>query len=104
MDGFRVMSMAEAAKVGDIFVTVTGNKSVLRQEHFESMKNGAIIANSGHFNVEIDIPALERIATVASPDQASSSRSTTWATAARFICSPKAASSTSPPPKVTPHR
>jgi adenosylhomocysteinase len=63
MDGFRVMSMAEAARVGDVFVTVTGNKSVLRQEHFELMKNNAIIANSGHFNVEIDIPALERIAT-----------------------------------------
>ena len=62
MDGYRVMSMAEAAKIGDIFVTVTGNKSVLRQEHFEQMKNGAIVANSGHFNVEIDIPALERLA------------------------------------------
>ncbi|HET9088375.1 MAG TPA: adenosylhomocysteinase, partial [Acidobacteriaceae bacterium] len=61
MDGYRVMSMAEAAKIGDIFVTVTGNKSVLRQEHFEQMKNGAIVANSGHFNVEIDIPALERL-------------------------------------------
>jgi adenosylhomocysteinase len=63
MDGFRVMSMAEAARIGDVFVTVTGNKSVLRQEHFELMKNNAIVANSGHFNVEIDIPALERIAT-----------------------------------------
>ncbi len=62
MDGFRVMSMAEAARLGDVFVTVTGNKSVIRQEHFEQMKNGAIVANSGHFNVEIDIPALERIA------------------------------------------
>ena len=62
MDGYRVMSMAEAAKIGDIFVTVTGNKGVLRQEHFEQMKNGAIVANSGHFNVEIDIPALERLA------------------------------------------
>ncbi len=62
MDGYRVMSMAEAAKIGDIFCTVTGNKSVLRQEHFEAMKNGAIVANSGHFNVEIDIPALERLA------------------------------------------
>ncbi len=61
MDGYRAMSMAEAAKIGDIFVTVTGNKSVLRQEHFEQMKNGAVIANSGHFNVEIDIPALERM-------------------------------------------
>ena len=59
MDGFRVMSMAEAAKIGDVFCTVTGNKSVLTKEHFELMKDGAIISNSGHFNVEIDIPALE---------------------------------------------
>src|SRR3954471_18082513 len=62
MDGFRVMSMAEAAKIGDVFVTVTGNKSVLRGEHFAAMKNGAVVANSGHFNVEIDIPALEKLA------------------------------------------
>ena len=61
MDGFRVMSMVEAAKLGDIFVTVTGDKNVLAREHFELMKDGAIIANSGHFNVEIDIPALERM-------------------------------------------
>jgi len=61
MDGYRVMSMAEAARVGDVFVTVTGNKSVLAREHFELMKDGAVLANSGHFNVEIDIPALERI-------------------------------------------
>src|SRR5581483_7481473 len=62
MDGHRVMAMTEAAKIGDVFVTVTGDKSVLRQEHFELMKDGAIVANSGHFNVEIDIPALERMA------------------------------------------
>lgn len=61
MDGYRVMSMTEAAKIGDFFCTVTGNKSVLRQEHFELMKTGAIISNSGHFNVEIDIPALARL-------------------------------------------
>jgi adenosylhomocysteinase len=61
MDGYRVMPMEEAAKIGDVFVTVTGNKSVLRKEHFEVMKDGAIIANSGHFNVEIDIPALESL-------------------------------------------
>ena len=61
MDGFRVMSMNEAAKLGDVFCTVTGNKSVLTKEHFELMKDGAIISNSGHFNVEIDIPALERM-------------------------------------------
>jgi adenosylhomocysteinase len=61
MDGFRVMSMTEAAKLGDVFCTVTGNKSVLTKEHFALMKDGAIISNSGHFNVEIDIPALENM-------------------------------------------
>ena len=61
MDGYRVMSMEEAAKLGDVFCTVTGNKSVLRREHFELMKDGAIVSNSGHFNVEIDIPALEKL-------------------------------------------
>ncbi len=59
MDGFRVMPMAEAVKEGDVYITVTGNKSVIRAEHFEKMKGGAIVCNSGHFNVEIDIPALE---------------------------------------------
>jgi len=62
LDGFRVMTMAEAAPVGDVFVTVTGNKSVLRDEHFRAMKDGAVVCNSGHFNVEIDIPALEALA------------------------------------------
>jgi adenosylhomocysteinase len=62
MDGFQVMSMEEAASRGDLFITVTGNKSVLRREHFAAMKDGAIVSNSGHFNVEIDIPALERMA------------------------------------------
>jgi adenosylhomocysteinase len=63
MDGFEVMPLAQATAVGDIFVTVTGNLHVLREEHFRAMKSGAIVANSGHFNVEIDIPALERMAT-----------------------------------------
>jgi adenosylhomocysteinase len=63
MDGYRVMSMEEAAKLGDVFCTVTGNKNVLRKEHYEVMKDGAIISNSGHFNVEIDIPALEKMST-----------------------------------------
>jgi len=58
MDGFIVLPMAEAAKIGDIFCTVTGNKAVIRKEHFLSMKEGAIVANSGHFNVEIDLEAL----------------------------------------------
>ena len=58
MDGFGVLPMAEAAKIGDIFCTVTGNKAVIRKEHFLAMKDGAIVANSGHFNVEIDLEAL----------------------------------------------
>jgi adenosylhomocysteinase len=62
MDGYRVLAMEEAARVGDFFITVTGNLKVIRKEHFAAMKDGAIVCNSGHFNVEIDIPALERLA------------------------------------------
>lgn len=62
MDGFEVLPMSEAVKIGDVFCTVTGNIHVLRPEHFETMKDGAIISNSGHFNVEIDIPELEKMA------------------------------------------
>jgi adenosylhomocysteinase len=62
MDGFRVMPMMDAAKIGDIFITVTGDKNVIDKHHFEVMKDGAILANSGHFNVEINIPALEAMA------------------------------------------
>jgi adenosylhomocysteinase len=61
MEGYRVMPMAEAAKVGDIFCTVTGDLNVIDRHHLEAMKDGAIIANSGHFNVEINIPALEEL-------------------------------------------
>jgi adenosylhomocysteinase len=61
MDGYSVMPMSEAAKKGDIFITVTGNTHVLREEHFLTMKDGALVANSGHFNVEVDISALERL-------------------------------------------
>ncbi len=61
MDGFLVMPMIEAARLGDFFVTVTGNTSVIRREHFEVMKDGAIVSNSGHFNVEVDIEALEKM-------------------------------------------
>jgi adenosylhomocysteinase len=60
-DGFEVMPMSEAASIGDIFITATGNKAVLRREHFEKMKDGAILANAGHFNVEVWIPDLEGI-------------------------------------------
>jgi len=63
MDGYRVMPVADAAKIGDAFVTLTGNIAVIRREHFEHMKDGAIVANSGHFNVEIEIEELEKMAT-----------------------------------------
>jgi adenosylhomocysteinase len=61
MDGFEVMPMAQAAKVGGLFVTLTGNKNVIRAEHFRAMNDRAVVANSGHFNVEIDIPALKKL-------------------------------------------
>jgi adenosylhomocysteinase len=62
MDGYRVMDIAQASEVGDIFVTVTGNTQVIRKEHFEKMKDGVLLANAGHFDVEVYIPHLEEIA------------------------------------------
>ena len=62
MDGYRVMNMSEAAAVGDIFVTVTGDTSVIRKEHFAKMKDQAIVCNSGHFNVELDLDDLKKMA------------------------------------------
>ncbi|MBI2956239.1 MAG: adenosylhomocysteinase [Acidobacteria bacterium] len=62
MDGFRVLPMREAAAIGDVFITATGNKNIIVREHFERMKSGAVLANSGHFNVELDLPALEKLA------------------------------------------
>ncbi len=59
MEGYQVLPIAEAARLGDVFITVTGNRGVLRKEHFQAMKDGAVLGNSGHFNVEIDLPALE---------------------------------------------
>jgi len=61
MDGYQIMPMADAAKIGDLFVTLTGDIHVIHGEHFKVMKEGAIVCNSGHFNVEIDIPALEKL-------------------------------------------
>lgn len=61
MDGFEVMPMSKACRQGDIFVSVTGNKHVMRAEHFKYMKDGAVVSNSGHFNVEIDIPGLKKL-------------------------------------------
>jgi adenosylhomocysteinase len=62
MDGFRVMPMAQAAPIGDLFITLTGNKHVIRPEHVRRMKHGAMVCNSGHFDVEIDIPGMKRLA------------------------------------------
>src|SRR5438045_8436569 len=62
MDGFEVLSMPAAAKIGDIFCTATGDKHVISREHLAEMKDGAILCNTGHFNVEIDIPALRSLA------------------------------------------
>ena len=63
MDGFQVLTMSGAAPIGDIFCTATGDKNVIRREHMETMKDGAILSNTGHFNVEIEIPGLRALAT-----------------------------------------
>ncbi|MEX0796948.1 MAG: adenosylhomocysteinase [Acidimicrobiia bacterium] len=67
MDGFRVMTALDASKVGDVFVTVTGNKHVLRSEHFDVMKDGALLSNAGHFDIELDLESLARMATEKRP-------------------------------------
>jgi adenosylhomocysteinase len=68
MDGFAVMPMVDAAKIGDLFITVTGNKHIIRREHFLSMKDGAIVCNSGHFDVELELPALKAESSKITPD------------------------------------
>ncbi len=68
MDGFAVCPMAQAAEFGELFITVTGNKHVIRPEHFEKMRDGAVVCNSGHFDIEIDIPGLGRMAKTHTPD------------------------------------
>lgn len=67
LDGYRVMSMSEAAAIGEVFITVTGTKSVIGRDHFDKLRNGAILCNSGHFNVEIDLEALGRLASSRRP-------------------------------------
>jgi adenosylhomocysteinase len=67
MDGYQVMSMAKAAPLGDLFITLTGNLNVVRLEHIKKMKDGVVLANSGHFNAEIDIPALEKASSATTP-------------------------------------
>jgi adenosylhomocysteinase len=61
MEGYQVLPLVQAAKIGDVFITVTGDKNVIDKQHFEAMKDGAIVCNSGHFNVEINIPVLEKM-------------------------------------------
>jgi len=100
MDGYRVMPMAEAARVGDVFVTLTGNTHVLRVEHMRVMKDGAVLANSGHFNVEIDLDSLKQAAQVRR-GSASSWTSGGWAESGSS-CWPTAGSSTSPRRKAIP--
>ena len=91
MDGFEVMPMDEAAKIGDIFCTVTGDINVIDEHHFEVMKDGAIVANSGHFNVEINIPALAKMSKGEPNSSARSWTSTRRRMAARSTSSAKAA-------------
>ena len=102
MDGFRVMTMLQAAPIGDIFVTSTGDKSVIDRQHIEVMKDGAMMANSGHFNVEINIPALREHGRVGRTSLAPSSSSSRWPTAASYPCWARAGSSTWPLPRGTP--
>ena len=103
MDGFQVMPMAKAAEVGDIFITATGDKHVIAREHIERLKDGAILANTGHFNVEIDIPALRSLATDTREARAFVEEFT-LADGRASTCSPRAGSSTSPPPRGIPRR
>jgi adenosylhomocysteinase len=103
MDGFQVMPMAKAAEIGDIFVTATGDKHVIARRHMELLKDGAILANTGHFNVEIDIPALRSLATTRAR-RGRSSRSSRSPTAGGCSSSPRAGSSTWRQPRAIPRR
>ena len=97
MEGFEVMPSLEAARRGDIFITVTGAPAVLGRAHFEAMKDGAVLANAGHFDVEIDLAALRELGGERRGPCARSSPSTSSPTAAASTSWPPAASSTSPP-------
>ena len=101
MDGYQVMTVAEAAPWGDVFVTATGNVNVFRREHFASMKDGAIMANSGHFDAELDLPALREMAEghVTRRPRATSRSSTSAASGS--TSSPRAGSSTWAPRRAT---
>jgi adenosylhomocysteinase len=98
MDGFQVMTHTQAAAWGDLFVTATGNVNVFRREHFAAMRDGAIMANSGHFDAELDLAALREMAEGTSARSARTSRSSTSA-ARSSTSSPRAGWSTSAPPR-----
>ena len=99
MDGFEVLPMERAAEIGDIFFTATGDKSVITRAHMERMKDGAILANTGHFNVEIDIPALRALAVGDPRRRAQFVEEFPLADGRRIYLSPTAGSSTSRPPR-----
>ena len=105
MAGYEVMPALGAAERGDVFITVTGSRRVLSREHFERMKDGALLANAGHFDVEVDLAALEALATGGQPVPSGRwSRSTGSPTGAGSTCSPEGGWSTWPPPRATPRR
>ena len=97
--GYEVLPMDRAAEVGDIFVTATGTSTSFADGTSSGMKDGVILANAGHFNVEIEIPALRRLATATRGSRGRWSRSSSSRTAAACTCSPRAGSSTSLPPR-----
>ena len=99
MDGFEVLPIEQAAARGDLFVTATGNRGVIRREHFPLMKEGAILANSGHFDLEIDVAALRGAGASRGGRPASTSRSTSCRTAAASTCWPRGGWSARPPPR-----
>ena len=99
--GFRVLPIAEAAPIGEVFITATGSAEVITAEHLAVMRDGAILANAGHFDVEIDVRALPPWRSPWTPTSARTPTPTSSPTAAACSCSPKAAWSTSSPPTAT---
>ena len=99
--GFRVLPLADAAPLGEVFITATGSAEVITAEHLAVMRDGAILANAGHFDVEIDVRALAASRSPCTPTSARTPTPTNCPTAAACSCSPKAAWSTSSPPTAT---
>ena len=101
MDGYQVMTAGEAAPWGEIFITATGNVNVFRREHFEAMRDGAIMANSGHFDAELDLPALRELAEGHVREVRDNVQEFDIGGQADLPASPRAAWSTSAPPRAT---